>query len=507
MTKKEKESLLFSEFPPVSTKDWEEKIHADLKGGDYDKKLVWKTTEGIKVKPYYRKEDIEKLEYQHALPGEFPFVSGNKTNSNAWEIRQDIEEPKPDKANKIATDALSRGADAIGFNAKEIEYEKEMKDLLEGIDLSKVAVHFTSASSFPVISSLFLQELKRRKIDTLTVKGSLNFDPLSYYLLYGKFYSSQNNNFDEAVSLIKELKKETPLFKAITINGQYFHNAGASIVQELAFSLASANEYLVQLTDRGLAVDDITPRMQFVFAMGSNYFMEIAKLRAARILWSKIVEQYKPANDNSMKMCIHAVTSLWNKSIYDPYVNMLRSTTEAMSAAIGCCDSMSVQPFDITYKNPEEFSERIARNTQLILRSESYLDKVIDPSAGSYYIENLTDSIVDVTWKLFLDINDKGGFIKAVESEFIKDDIEIICQKRDMDIAMRKQVILGTNQHPNLKENMINKIKPHANINALGSLKQYRGAYAFEALRLSTEVYEKDGNKRPSVFLFTFGKV
>jgi methylmalonyl-CoA mutase len=507
MTKKEKEPLLFSEFPPVSTKEWEEKILVDLKGADYDKKLVWKTTEGIKVRPYYRKEDIEKLEYQHTLPGEFPFISGQKTNNNAWEIRQDISEPKPDKANKIATEAINRGADAIGFNAKEIEYEKEMKDLLEGIDFSKIAVHFTSASSYPVISSLFLQELKRRKIDPLSVKGSLNFDPLSYFLLYGKFYSSQNNNFDEAVSLIKDLKNEIPLFKVITINGQYFHNAGASIVQELAFSLISANEYLVQLTERDLTVDDISPRMQFVFAMGSNYFMEIAKLRAARILWSKIVEQYNPKNENSMKMYIHAVTSLWNKSIYDPHINMLRSTTEAMSAAIGCCDSMSVLPFDVTYKNPEEFSERIARNTQLILRSESYLDKVIDPSAGSYYIENLTDSIVEVTWKLFLDINKKGGFIKAVETEFIKEDIENTCQKRDMDIAMRRQIILGTNQHPNLKENMIEKIKPHADLNVLGGLKQYRGAHAFEALRLSTEVYEKDGHKRPSVFLFTFGKV
>ncbi|MGD0710293.1 MAG: acyl-CoA mutase large subunit family protein [Bacteroidales bacterium] len=507
MNKKEKEALLFSEFPPVSTREWEEKIREDLKGADYDKKLVWKTTEGINVKPYYRKEDIEKLEYQHTPPGEFPFISGQKTNNNAWEIRQDIEEPNPDKANKIAIDAIKRGAEAIGFNTREIEYDTEMKDMLDGIDLSKVSVHFTSASSFPVISSLFLQELSGKKIDTLSVKGSLNFDPLSYYLLYGKFYTSQNENFDEAASIIKNLKKEIPLFKAITINGQYFHNAGASIIQELAFSLASANEYLVQLTDRGLKVDDIAPRIQFVFAIGSNYFMEIAKLRAARILWSKIIEQYNPANENSMKMNIHAVTSLWNKSIYDPYVNMLRNTTEAMSAAIGCCDSMSVLPFDITYKNPDEFSERIARNTQLILKSESYLDKVVDPSSGSYYIENLTDSIADVTWKSFLEVNDKGGFIKVVESGFVKEDIENTCQKRDMDIAMRKQIILGTNQYPNLEENMIEKIKPHADLHVLGGLKQYRGARAFEALRLSTEVYEKDGHKRPTVFLFTYGNI
>lgn len=501
-----KDAALFTEFPPITTKEWEDKINTDLKGADYDKKLVWKTTEGFNVKPYYRTEDLEQLEYLNTPPGQFPFVRGNNTNNN-WKVRQDIDERKPDLANKIAVDAISRGAEAIGFNAKEIEYAEEMKSLLEGINLSKTAIHFTSAPSYSVICNLLTEEVRRQAINPSEVNGSFNFDSLSYFLLYGKFYASQDNNFEEAANLVKAAKESLPSVKAITVNGQYFHNAGASIIQELAFSLASANEYLAQLTNKGIQIDDLSPRMQFVFAIGSNYFMEIAKLRAARILWAKIVEQYQPKHEASMKMSIHAVTSTWNKTVFDPHVNMLRTTTEAMSAAIGGCESMTVNPFDITYKKADAFSERIARNTQLILKSESYLDKIVDPSAGSYYIETLTDSIVDATWKMFLDIEEKGGFIKAAESGYIKEEIGNTCQKRDMDIAMRKHVILGVNQYPNLKENMLDNIKPHTDLSELGGLKQYRGAQTFEALRLSTEAYEKAGHKRPSVFLFTYGNL
>ncbi len=506
MNNKLKNEKLFSEFPPVSTKEWEEKINIDLKDADYNKKLIWNTTEGIKVKPYFRAEDLDSLEYLKTLPGAFPFVRGNKSE-NKWIIRQDIEEPDPSKANKLALDAISRGAEAIGFNAKEIENAEDMQALIEKINLCKVSVQFTSATSHLLIYYLFINEIQRQKVDVSCVCGSFNFDSLSYFLLFGKFYVSHDKNFGEAKTLLKNVVKNLPEFKAITINGQFIHNAGASIVQELAFSLASGNEYLVKLISKELSVDDLAPKMQFVFAIGSNYFMEMAKLRAARILWCKIVEQYKPKKENSMRMNIHAVTSLWNKSVYDPYVNMLRNTTETMSAAIGGCDSITVNPFDNTYKNSDEFSERNARNTQLILKYESYLDKVVDPSSGSYYIENLTDSIAEASWKLFLETEEKGGFIKAVESGFLKEEIEKTCQKRDMDIAMRKQIILGTNQHPNLKENMLDKIRPRSNFYELGELKQYRGAQEFEALRLSTEAYEKDGHKRPSVFLFTFGNI
>lgn len=504
MGNKSKPASLFSEFPPVSTDEWEEMIVKDLKGADYEQKLIWKTTEGINIKPYYRAEDLAKLGYLNAAPGEFPYVRGIGKNNN-WEIRQDIDEQNPAEANRLAIDIIARGANAVGFNANEISNSDDIRTLLHGVDLSKVSLHFTSASSWNFFYKLFFDEIKRQKTDTGIVKGSFNFDSLGYLLLYGKVYPSNDDKFDEAAEFVENISRNLPCFKAITINGQYFHNAGASITQELAYCLASGSEYLVQLTGKGINIDDIAERLQFVFAIGSDYFPEIAKLRAARLLWAKIVEKFNPQHEAPLKMNIHAVTSLWNKTIYDPYVNMLRSATEAMSAAIGGCKSMSVNPFDCTFKKPDEFSERIARNTQLILKSESYLDEVVDPSAGSYYIETLTDAIAEAAWKLFLEVEEKGGFIESVRSGIIKEAIEMTCQKRDMDIAMRRQIILGTNQYPNQDENMLDKIRPNSDITHLGGLKQYRGAQAFEALRLSTEAYEKDGNKRPAVFLITYG--
>jgi len=506
MENKPKQTSLFSEFPPVTTAEWEEKIAKDLKGASYEQKLVWRTAEGLKIKPYYRAEDLKNLGYLNTSPGEFPFVRGID-NDNNWEVRQDIDEQDPALANKMAIDIIARGVTAVGFNVKEISNPDDIKTLLQNIDLTKISLHFTTANSWSAFYSLFIDEARRQKTEPAAVKGSFNFDPLSYFMLYGKFCPSDDTDFVEATSFVSNVAGNLPGFKAITINGQFFHNAGASTTQEIAFSLASAAEYLSQLTAKGMGVDDVAAHLQFVFAIGSNYFPEIAKLRAARLLWANIVSQFDPQQEVSMKMNIHAVTSLWNKSIYDPYVNMLRSTTEAMSAAIGACNSMTVNPFDATYKKSDEFSERIARNTQLILKSESYLDKVVDPAAGSYYIENLTDSIADAAWSVFLDIEEKGGFIEAAKAGMIKEEIEKVCEKRDMDIAFRKQVILGTNQYPNQNENMLDQIRPHTDPSQLGALKQYRGAQAFEALRLSTEAYEKDGNKRPSVFLFTYGNL
>ncbi len=498
------ETALFSEFPPVSTAEWEEKIAKDLKGASYEQKLIWRTNDGLKIKPYYRAEDLEKLEYLNASPGEFPYVR-SIGKDNDWDIRQDIDEQNPAEANKIALDIIAKGATAIGFDATEIFCDDDVKILLRGIDMSKVSLHFTAARSWTNLYQFFLNEIHRQETDVAAIRGSFNFDPLSYFMQYGKFNPEDDKKFNEAAELIQNICKDLPCFQAITINGRYFHNAGANITQELAFSLASASEYLVQLTSKGIKTDDVAPRIQFVFAIGSDYFPEIAKLRAARLLWANIAGQFYPLREASMKMKIHAVTSMWNKSVYDPYVNMLRSTTEAMSAAIGSCNSISVNPFDCTFKKPDALSERIARNTQLILKSEAYLDKVVDPSAGSYYIENLTDQIAEAAWSIFLDIEEKGGFIEAAATGVIKEAIEQVCQKRDMDIAMRKQVILGTNQYPNQNENMLGQIRPHADPSHLGKLKQYRGAQAFEALRLSTEAYERDGFKRPSVFLFAYG--
>ncbi|HSN49875.1 MAG TPA: methylmalonyl-CoA mutase family protein [Bacteroidales bacterium] len=504
---------LFNEFPPVSTEAWEEKIKADLKGADYDKKLMWNTDEGFKVKPYYRSEDLLGLEYLNTIPGTNPYVRGVRKKDNKWIIRQDILTDNFEEANAIARDAVLKGADAIGLCAKDIATHKDMNRLLEGIDITKTGIHFIASRSYPLTLELFIYELNHRGTDGKTVHGSLNFDAAGYLLLKGDFYQSKQSNFDEAAYLLNTIEKHKLNFRAININGQFFADAGSTIIQEVAFSLASGNEYLYELTKKGIDIDLLTPRMQFTFSVGSNYFMEIAKLRAARMLWSQVVSNYSPSKTESMKMFIHSVTSTRNKTIFDPYVNMLRTTTEGMSAAIGNTDSLTIQPFDVTFREDDEFSRRIARNQQLILKEEAYLDKVVDPSAGSYFIENLTHSIATHAWDLFKQLEEKGGFIECVKSGFIQDEVAASCQKKDMDIALRKTVMIGTNQYPNLLENMLDEVKKDVSAKSYEipstykKLKRSRGTLAFEQLRLSTEMAVKDGAKRPSVFLLTIGNL
>ncbi len=507
-----KDPKLFSDFPKVSTQEWEALINADLKGADYEKKLIWHTIEGINVKPYYRAEDLENISFIKANPDDAPYVRGNKKADNSWDIRQDIEVDAIAEANKIAVDAIKKGATAIGFNATNVKSVEDMGILLYNIDITKVKIHFTTSHSYPQTIKFFINYIKDKNIDASIVKGSINFDPFSYLLINGDFYATFESNILEAVSLIELCTTALPAFKILTINAHYFHNSGASIVQELAFTLASANDYLFNIINKGIKVDEVAPLFQFSFAVGSNYFMEIAKIRAARLLWAKIVEQYKPVNKDSMKVFINNTTSNWNKTVYDPYVNLLRTTTETMSAAIGGADSICVSPFDTPFKESDAFSSRIARNQQIVLKEEAYLDKTVDPSAGSYYIENLTDSIAHYAWDLFKKVEEIGGFAEALKAGYVQDEIARTAQQRDMDIANRKLTILGTNQYPNLLENMLDKIEDTdadypETPSKYKKLKVYRASEAFEDLRLATEIYVDEGNKKPAVFLFTFGNL
>ncbi len=499
MDPKNKENL-FNEFPAVSTKEWEEKIYEDLKGADYEKKLIWETVDGLKIKPYYREEHLKHLSHIDSIPGKAPYVRSNKEQGNDWQIRQNFEEEDIALANKQALKAIDKGVEAVGLNVRSVNKAEKLKELINNIDLSKNPVHFSHSENYRE----FLELLFNCNINK-TAKGSFNFDPLAYFVLYDKFYKTFESNLNQATDLINTAKEKLPEFFIININGQLYNNAGAGIVQELAFSLSQANEYLAALTSKGISIDDITPRIMFTVAIGSNYFLEIAKLRAIRLLWSNIVEQYQPKSKSSMKMHLHGISSNWNKSIYDPYTNMLRTTTEAMSAAIGGVDSLSVNPFDETFKTPDDFSYRIARNQQIIIKEEAYFNKTVDPSAGSYYIENLTDMIAEAAWNLFVVMEEKGGFIKTAESNFIKDEIQKTREQKDKNIAMRKQVFVGTNLYPNTEEKMLDKLRPSAKLTDLSGLKQYRGPQAFEALRLAVENHATKGFDIPKVFLFTYG--
>ncbi len=505
----------FDEFPPVSTKEWEDKIIADLKGADYDKKLKWRTLEGITMCPYYRAEDLDGLSWLHSNPGESPFVRGNQANNNQWLIRQDIKVNNYKEANSQAKSLLEKGANSIGFILASAPAYNDMQVLLNGLSLADVEINWIAEQDIADILDGFIAYIKKNGYDSTKIKGSVNCDILGSLSIKGDYEKSHDSDWKKMRNIVEKIKRELPAFSAITIHAGYFHNSGASITQEVAFALASGNEYISQLTDientlYPHTVCDVTGRLIFSFAVGSNYFMEIAKFRAARLLWSKIVDAYNPTVKETAKMKIHAQTSTWNKTMYDPYVNMLRSTTENMSAVLGGIHSFTVAPFDSVFNTPNEFSERIARNTQLILKEEAHFDKVIDPAAGSYYIENLTDAIAREAWKLFQIVEEKGGYMAAFKNGFIQDEIEKTAQKRDMNIAIGKDKILGTNQFPNSTEKRKDEINPEmiesdsklrVSDTEYKPLKLYRGAAAFEALRLKTELSEI----QPKVFLLTCG--
>jgi methylmalonyl-CoA mutase len=448
-----KQEKLFEQFPPVSTKEWMDKISADLKGADFTEKLVWKTNEGFEVKPFYRSEDTAGLKYISGLPGEFPYLRGTRKAGNSWMVRQDIDVKDYTLSNNKALDILMKGVDSIGFviNDPESVTEENIEILLKGIHLESVEINFIPNGKAREILTYFLKVAKKSGADIKKIRGGIETSPLGKLMINGKLCISVESGLDYLTSLAVEASV-MPDFRTISVNASDFSNAGADIVKELAFGLSMGNEYISQLTERGLSADLAASKICFSFGTGSNYFFEIARLRAARLLWSIIVSAYKPEKKESSLMQIHCITSRWNKTVYDPFVNMLRTQTEAMSAVLGGTDSLTVEPFDVVFREPDEFSERIARNQQLLLKEEAYFDKTADPAGGSWYIEKLTLLIAEHTWKLFVEIEEKGGFLAALTTGFIQNSLADSALKRKDNIANGKEVLLGTNRFPDMNE-------------------------------------------------------
>jgi len=537
------DKLLFSEFPPVKTSAWEEKIKEDLNGGDYEKKLIWKTIEGLKIKPYYRSEDRTDFDYRQIRPGEFPFIRGTKVTDNSWYIRQQVQVDDPVDANHKALELIEKGVTSLDFvfSKKSILTLHSFEILLQKIPLNSIELNL-SGNNAETYAGMLVTHIRNRNFKQEELKGSVDFDPLGRLCKKGHYtYDSE----EESVKMLVKLVKDTFTlsgFRTIGVNARNFNNAGSSIIQELAFGIAVGSEYLSILTDQGLSVTETAGKISFHFAVSSNYFMEIAKYRAVRLLWAKVLEAFDPACREPMY--IHAETSKWNLSVYDATVNMLRTTTESMSALLAGVDALTVLPFDITFEKPTGFAERIARNQQIILKEEAYFDKVVDPAAGSYYIESLTESIAAESWKLFLEVQLKGGFIEALKQGFIQERVNEIARQRDLIIATRREFHVGTNQYPNFKEAFSEKPVDFATEccctckgekctcdqdcccdNAtchcdcreadcdcsccnearriVQPLRLYRGTREFEKLRLKTDL----GGRKPRIFMLTIGNL
>ena len=510
---------LLADFPAVSTKEWKDKIIADLKGADFDKKLVWRTPEGFNVQPFYRQENLKGLKTTVSAPGQFPYVRGTKTN-NEWAIRQNICACKnARKANAKALEVLNKGITSLGFclDAEKLNYHF-IKVLLEGIKADAIAINFSICPcAAPELAGILVRYYGRSGYDFKKVVGSINVDPMKQMLIKGKPLTREQVT-EKIVATVKAAKS-LPNYRVVGVNSVILNNSGAYCAQELAYALAWGADYMTMLTEAGVPNYQAARAIRFNMGIGGNYFMEIAKLRAARMLWAHVVEAYKAptfttALKEAAKMNVSAETSRFNMTIFDAYVNLLRSQTETMSAALAGVDEIVVTPFDVTYEQPTDFAERIARNQQLLLKEESHFDKVVDPSAGSYYIENLTHAIATEAWKQFLAIQEQGGMYEMIAAGKVQAAMQENLTKRLGDVAKRKEILLGSNQYPNFNEKAAKKIKttgcgcgcgtcstkPEG---TLATLPVARAAEEFEALRLETEA----AKKQPVAFMLTIGNL
>ena len=497
---------LFSDFAPVSKQEWLDKIQVDLKGADFNKRMVWRTNEGFNVQPFYQREDIKDLATTNALPGEFPYVRGNKKADNVWHVRQNIVCDCPKEANAKALDILNRGVDSLGFKIPANKLSSEYIDtLLNGICADCVELNFTTCQRHTVkLAKILAAYFDKKGYDKKAVRGSVNFDPIEKMLSKGKDTSAVLPQLKEAVEALADY----PYFRTIGINSATLTDSGAYSYQELGYALAWGNEYMQELTDAGIAPELAANNIKFNMGINGVYFMEIAKFRAARMLWAQIVSQYTPCKE-SAKMHVCATTTSYNLTLFDSYVNMLRTQTETMSAALAGVESIVVAPFDETFETPNEFAERIARNQQLLLKEECHFDKIVDVAGGSYFVEHLTDALAGQAWKLFLAVEEDGGFLAQAKTGKVQAVITETNKTRHANAGKRKEFILGTNQFPNFTEKSEGKTPIegcHGCKDSGGDIPAIvssRLASDFETLRLSTE----KAAKTPVAFMLTIGNL
>ncbi|MEJ8802901.1 methylmalonyl-CoA mutase subunit beta [Pontibacter sp. H249] len=489
------EQKLFSEFNPATAADWEHKAQKDLRETPLES-LTWHTYENIAIKPFYAKDDIANLPTLKQQPGQFPYLRGRKTTDNTWKNIQEVNVTGNGRAAiDKAADALSRGADGIHFILQS-HTDLDAAYLIESIDLAKYSISYTLKEQPQQFLQRLYTALEQRQVLPQNLHGFINFDPVTVK-------STITEDESNAIIEVLNLAKNSQDFYGITVSGTSFSGIGASVTQEVAYTLNAAVAYINKLTDAGAPLETVLANMQFLMASGTNYFFEIAKLRALRLLWAAVVEAYGAKPELAASLRIHSVTSSWYQTTLDPYVNMLRTTTEAMAAVISGCDSLAVTPYDSTFQASDEFSERIARNVSIILKEEAYLDKAIDPAAGSYYLESLTNSLATKAWKLFKEVEERGGFEAAYDEGFILGTITEISRRKFRNIATGREVLVGTNKYPNPKEAI--DYDPEELIQS-DIFDTTRAAYPTEVMRMATELHLRKLQRRPKAIIAVIGE-
>lgn len=461
----------FSEFDTPSYEDWKEACIKALKGAPFEKKMFTKTYEDITLEPIYNFEDIKDLPHiKNQFPGESPFVRGTKASgykNSGWLINQVVPYALPETFNKTVLNDLWRGQNSLTIKVNESAWtgaigEKSnlfldtLEDFLvafKGIKETFIPIYYDAGPAGLALAVQLKAFCKKVNVDFSQLKGGIDFDPIGYLTKTGKLEGNISNYYDQMAELTKWFAEETPDQTTIAVNGNNFHNSGGNAIQELAFSFASAVNYINEIGDRGLEIDTIAPRIKFNFSVGTNFFMEIAKFRAARIIWAKIIKEYG-GNETSQKAFIHAETSERERTKFDPYVNMLRNTSQTFSAVVGGVDSINVSLFDAEHGLSSDFARRMSINTQHIFNEEAHVFDALDPAGGSWYIEKLTHQIAEKTWELFQDTQ-STNYLELLKNGEIQKHIEDSFVQRLKNLSTRKDVILGTNKYPLLDEKQV----------------------------------------------------
>lgn len=475
-----KNKPLFSEFPSVSTEQWMERVTADLKGADFDKKLVWKNLSGIKIQPCYNIEDT------------ITQLTNTGENSQSLVNYRNITVTSAESGNKLAIKAVEEGMNGIIFQLKE---NVSVASLLNGIDLNATTVSFEIVADAVVFATDLVAYAKDSNL-----KGYINTGIISNYVTTGSFDASQIEVANELVKLTAEY----PNFKAITISGTEYLDSGANQVQEIAYTLNSLVFLTEKLSEKGVTAQSIFNNLNFKLAIGLEYFVEIGKFRAFNNLLAEVADKYGVSEFSNT---ITAKTSIWSKSVTDAETNMLRATTETMSAILGNVDGILVDAYDKEFKETSDFSSRIAGNIITILKEESYFGKVANPVDGSYYIEEVSSKIAEKALELFKVIEADGGFYTAFENETIQQQIaEIRLQKLKL-ISQRRTPMVGINKYPNLMETITADLLSEGTSENSKVLTPRRASLEIEAMRRVTEQLVADTNIRPIVQLASYGNL
>ena len=467
---------LFADFPAATDAEWRAAAEEGLAGAPFEKKLITRTPEGIDLQPIYSHADGEKLSLPEAWPGLAPYVRGADalgSRANGWHICQEPGSRKSGEFNAALQGDLLRGQNAVslpldtatrlGIDPESAEASEvadrglsvstieDIDRILRGVDVSAVPLFISAGIAALPITALLTAWLNRQGRPVRSVNGAVLADPLSEWLRRGQLPVSLEKAHDDMALLTQWMITDKLPLRTIGVDAGLWAEAGASAVQELAFGLATGVDYLQALHLRKIFADEAAPRFLFTFSLGSHFFMEIAKLRAARLLWARAVEA---AGGTAAAQCLvcHGRTTRWNKTVLDQHVNLLRTTTEAFAGVVGGCSGLQVGAFDECHRTPDDFSQRLARNIQIILAEECQLGRVIDPAGGSWYVETLTHQLAEKAWALFQDIVRKGGMAAAIQEGYPQSLVENTAGERIAAVESRRDGVIGTNLHPNLRE-------------------------------------------------------